>query len=224
MVAPYDPTCLLDLRMLPYMDGATQRIRDFSGRGVLATPTGFAGTDVEYVDGCCGQGIAITNPKRLVCGQVLNYTFESFTFEMVLIVNVLLPGGDPVLFWKGNFTVNGYYMQISNAGAIAFMTNQGGALQQTNTNAGCFKIGNVQHIIVTRDGARVRIYYNGTETAYGATGVHISPTTSANDLLISTYGGGGNGIEGTVFTAKSWVRCLGASEVWERYIASGRGI
>ena len=41
------------------MDGATQRIRDYSGYARNLTPQNFAGTDVEYISGPLGQSVEL---------------------------------------------------------------------------------------------------------------------------------------------------------------------
>jgi hypothetical protein len=63
------------------------------------------------------------------------------------------------------------------------------------------------------------------ETTYSAVGAHINPLTTANNFWAGKYSGGaGNDLNGRILRYRSWNRALGAAEVYERYIASGRGV
>jgi len=209
--------------MIPVVIGGTQYIRDFSGYGRNGTPSGFAGTDVEYEDYSWGQCINIANPKYVSYGAILDYTFENFSFE--LIFNATSIANSPNLVYKGPWQARGYYIQIWSTGYIQLVTNQAGVAQQTQTTAGLFTAGQWYHVIVARDGATARIYKNGAETTYGMVGVHLNPdSAAANSLALGMNDLINDPLSGRVIRLRSWNRCLSAAEVRERYQLSGRGI
>lgn len=225
MAAPFDPTLQLDCSpMIPVVIGATQYIRDFSGYGRNGAVTNYAGTDVEFEDGD-GQGQIVlqVSPKYLNHGQVLNYTFEDFSFEIA--VNPSSIANSPVIVYKGQFNINGYYIQLFNLGNIRFVTSQAAANQITNSSLGIITTGIWHHIVISRCGATVRMYKNGVETGYSAVGVHTNPATSAENLQVGKYAAGvADDYSGRINRIRSWSRCLGAAEVKERYQLWNRGV
>ena len=224
MVAPYDPTLQLDCSpMTPVVIGGTQYIRDFSGYGRNGTPTGFAGTDVEYEDAPGGQCISISTPKYVNHGNILDYTFQDFSLEFIINTNSL--ANVPCLANKGTANINGYSCFLQGDGRISIVTSQAAANQATHSAVGTIAVTQWNHILFARSGATYRIYKNGIETAYSVVGVHINPVTSANDFYTGHYiAGAGNDLNGRILRYRSWNRALGAAEIYERYIASGRGV
>jgi len=208
--------------MIPVVIGGTQYIRDFSGYARNGTPTAFAGTDVEYEDYCWGQCIAISNPKCVQFGSILDYTFQNFSFEIVFMANSI--ANSPNLVYKGPWQARGYYIQLWATGYIQLVTNQAGVSQQTQTSAGLFVAGQWYHVIVTRDGAIARIYKNGAETTYGMVGAHLNPVSTAESFSLGMYDAASDPLDGRVMRLRSWNRCLSAAESKERYQLVGRGV
>jgi len=225
MVAPYDSSLQLDVSpMLPFVSGGNQYLRDFSGNSRNGLCTGFAGTDVEYEDAPGGQCISIATPKYINHGQILNYTFEDFTFEIMVRPNSI--ANAPMLFSNSNFVTNGYFIELLADGSLQLTTSQGGASQSTISALGSFVAGlSYYHIMATRTGALVRFFRNGVELAYSAVGVHLNPVTSALNFQVGRYlAVAGLDLDGRILRYRSWNRALGTAEIWERWISLGRGI
>lgn len=220
MTVAYDDRLELDVPgCYPFMDGATQKIRDFSGKARHGTVTNFAGTDVEYEDVTgLGQCINISTPKYVNHGQILNYTVENFSFEFVFNTNYL-GALSRTLFYKGNWNANGYYIYIVS-GAIIVYTNQLAANQSTASVANDILIGPYYHIIVSRSGPSIRIFKNGSETTYAAVGVHINPANSLDDLYVGRFlAVPASDFNGRILRYRSWSRAIGAAEAAEKYQA-----
>lgn len=211
----YNPRLELDIRAIPFMDGATQKLYDFSGHARHGTPSGFA-SDVEYEDVVnVGQVINIATPKYINHGQVLNYTVEDFSFEIVL--NIASYGIGPIFISNGLDSVSGYYIRIGLTGALAIGTSQLGAAQYTSSVIGVITLNNYNHIIISRSGAQCRFFVNGREVSYSAVGTHSNPTNSLNDLLVGSYTAPGFELNGRILYYKSRSRAIGATEAWEHY-------
>ena len=218
MTVAYDDRLELDVPgCYPFMDGATQRIRDFSGKARHGTPSGFA-ADVEYenVTGL-GQCMSISTPKYVNHGQILDYTVENFSFETIVNVNSF--ANAPILFYKGTLSSEGYYARFTVTGQISLYTSQSGSSQVTTSNF-TLPITRFVHIIISRNGSVVKIYIDGSEVTYAASSVHINPASSALNFQFGRYAANGAlDLNGRVLRYRSWSRYLGAAEVAEKYQA-----
>lgn len=153
------------------------------------------------------------SPDYLSAAGVANYTGEfSIAFWMK-------PSSvdNSVIIWKGSFNASGYYAQFNRSagvGSLGFVTNQSGAAQGTETASGTFSTGTWQHIAITRSGATVKIYKDGVEASYSATGSHTDPDdASGNDFQIGKYAGAGFYATGDVAEFGTWGVALSAAEV-----------
>ena len=123
------------------------------------------------------------------CGNILNYTSQNFTFSYWAYFNSLTTnatGQGPVVLFKGAFQTNGYYDQVATDGKIVFVTNQGGAVQASETPSGSININTWYNLIHVRNGSSVRIYVNGIDiTSVAAT--HTNPQSSSTNFSIAVY-------------------------------------
>jgi hypothetical protein len=125
------------------------------------------------------------------CGNILNFTTESFTFNIFfyLTSTTTNSGQGPVLFYKGDYQSNGYYCQVDTATSstnMAFVTNQSGA-NQTTSSTSALVVGGWNCVTVVRSGSSVTNYINGLNATSGA-GTHINPTSSSQNFTLSRYG------------------------------------
>jgi hypothetical protein len=156
-------------------------------------------------------------------GPILNYTSENFTFSYWVNFNSLttnVGGQGPVVLYKGEVNTNGYYDQISRngtSGTISFLTNQSGANQVSNTDAGTITVGVWYNLAYVRNGTSIRIYVNGIDRTTTA-GTHINPTSNGNNFTLATYN---TSVYGNFNLSNflNYNRTLSASEVLQNYNA-----
>ena len=199
-----------------YVSGSTTW-RDISrggNNGTLVNTPGY--------DSGSGGSIVFNGTNNYVnCGNILNYTTGNFSFSYWMYVNSLTtnqPGQGPVMIFKGQYLVNGYYDQINTSGGIGFNTNTNGAIVGSGTNGGVISAGRTYNICYTRNGSSIRIYVNGVDVTTFA-GNHLDPVSSSSNFLINTY-------NSTIFSnvktysLSNYNRALSAQEVKQNYNAT----
>jgi hypothetical protein len=154
------------------------------------------------------------------CGNILNFTTESFTFNIFFYLTSTTTnqaGQSPVLFYKGDFQQNGYYCQVSTS--VSFVTNQSGA-NQTTVSTSALVVGGWNCVSIVRNGSSVTNYINGLN-ATSVAGTHINPTSSSQNFTLSRYGSGGFLIYANIRIAsfQAYNRALTAAEVSQNYNA-----
>jgi hypothetical protein len=127
------------------------------------------------------------------CSNILNFTTESFTFNIFFYLTSTTTnsvGQGPILFYKGAFNSNGYYIQLTqnNPSQAAFITNQSGVNQITISSLSIV-VGAWNNISVTRSGSSVRIYINGVDATSSAA-THINPASSTDNFQLAAYSTG----------------------------------
>lgn len=159
-----------------------------------------------------------TNSQYINLGPILNYTSENFTFSYWANFNTLTTnsgGQGPIVFFKGDYNINGYYSQINSTGGIVFVTNQSGVNQTSFTN-NIVATGSWYNIVYARNAASVRIYVNGIDrTTTAAT--HINPVSSGSNFTLARY----PGIYGNFMLSNflNYNKALSATEVLQNYNA-----
>jgi hypothetical protein len=157
-----------------------------------------------------------TNSQYINLGPILNYTSENFTFSYWVNFNTLTTnssGQGPIVFFKGDYNINGYYAQINATGGIVFTTNQSGANQVSYTN-NIIATGFWYNIAYVRNGASVRIYLNGIDRTLTAA-THINPTSSEINFTLARYPGIYGNFKLSNFL--NYNRALSSTEVLQNY-------
>ena len=157
--------------------------------------------------------------KYVDLGNILDYTSGNFSFSYWVNFNSLATnqgGQGPIVIFKGNYNVNGYYDQISTTGNIIFVTNQSGVNQGTSTNSGVISPGNWYNIAYSRNGSSVRIYLNGNDITQAA-GTHINPLPSGDNFRLANYANGYIYGNFKLSNLLSYNRNLTATEVLQNY-------
>ena len=152
-------------------------------------------------------------------GNVFNYTSESFSFGYWVNFNSFttnIPGQGPIIFYKGSYNTNGYYLQHGITG-FSFVTNQSG-FSQTTTAIGVNTLGVWYYIVVTRDGTSVRGYVNGIDRTI-TLGSHTNPASSTNNFTLATYATFIY-FNGKISNFTGYNRVLSATEVLQNYNAT----
>jgi hypothetical protein len=191
--------------------------KDVSGNG----NTGTLINGPTYSTGSGGTIIFDGTNDYASLGNILNYTSENFTFSYW--INAANISNSPVVFWKGAYSVNGYYHQISSDGSIAFVVNQPGSFQYTQSTSANIIINTWSNIAVVRNGTSVKFYKNGVELAYGVVGTLSNPASNTNNFLLSTYFDGSsnnNFLNGRIANFLNYNRILSLTEIQQNYNAS----
>ena len=205
---------------IPTTTAAASRVpawTDISKGGNNGTLT--SGLTYDYSNG--GSLVFNGTSNYVNCGNILNYTSGNFSFSYWIYVNSLTTnqsGQGPIILFKGQYQVNGYYDQINTGGAIGFNTNTNGVVVGSGTGFGVILTGRTYNICYTRNGSSIRVYVNGVDvTTYS--GTHLDPVSSSSNFLINSYGG-------TIFSNvrtysfSNYNRALSATEVLQNYNAA----
>lgn len=138
--------------------------------GHVGFGVGFAGTGSSWTDGTDVFDALRTAP-----------------FSISLWVNPFSIPTTAVLFFTGlGFQSSGAYMVLDTGGDVSFITNQTGANQTSSTSTGAISTGTWQHVCVTRNGASVVIYINGSN-ATTISGTHVNPDAGNGSMRLGAY-------------------------------------
>jgi hypothetical protein len=164
---------------------------DTSGNGIAGTLTGSP----AWTIGKYGSALQFNGTANYVnFGNNFNFTTQSFSFGYWMRLNSFstgTAGQGPISIFKGSFSGNGYYSQITQDGSITFSTNQAGAAQTSSTPIGTIAINNWYHIEYVRAGSSVKIYVNGLDKT-SVIANHIDPASSNNNFVVGHYGTAGS--------------------------------
>lgn len=166
---------------------------DRMGQLIRATP--FNGSN-DYID--CGND------------NSLNFTTEDFTIAFWM--NVTSLANDPILFYKGDYRVKGYFIQCVDS-RPKLTTSQAGANQNSKSDV-ILNTGQWYHIATTRTGASGKIYQDGSEvSSYQQQEAHIDPVTSNSAVLIGDYSAVSYEFSGKLGDMRVYNRLLSAQEI-----------
>ena len=156
-------------------------------------------------------------------GNILNYTTGSFSFSYW--INASSIANSPVLFYKGAFSVSGYYHQISPDGSFALVVSQSGAYQFTNTVAGSITTNTWYNVAITRSGSSIKLYKNGVETTYATVGTISNPASSTDNFTISSYGSpsASGYLNGKIASFYGYNKALSGAEVLQNFNSTKGG-
>ena len=204
-----------------FNEGGGNTVYDISGQGnhgTLMNGTGWGGSKF-------GGGVQFDGVDDYVdCGNAVNFTSEDFTLSTWIYINSLPLSGTastPVLFYKGGYNINGYYLQLDygaahHNGGFKFHTNQSGATQITYSDASILSIGQWIHITAVRSGSNVDLYLNGRDVT-NTHATHTNPASSSNNFLISSYNNSGYYLDGSIDSVLIYNRALSAEEIKTLY-------
>jgi hypothetical protein len=159
---------------------------DLSNSGTNGTLTGGVGYNTTNYGQFTFDGVN----DYINCGNILNYTTGNFSFSSWVYFNTLStsnPAQGPIIFYKGTFGVNGYYIQVLTDGRIQFSTSQSGVGQSTRSDFGTITTGKWYNVCVVRNGSSAKIYVNGQEVIYNLVATHINPASSGDNFAIGAY-------------------------------------
>lgn len=156
-------------------------------------------------------------------GNILNYTTGNFSFSYW--INASSIANSPVLFYKGSFSVSGYYHQISSDGSFALVVNQSGAYQFTNTVAGSLLINTWYNVAVVRSGTSIKLYKNGVESTYATVGTISNPASSTDNFTIASYGSpsASGYLNGKIASFYGYNKALSGAEVLQNFNSTKGG-
>jgi len=193
MSLAHSPRIVTDGLVLNFDAGASTSYPGSGSTWTDLSGNGNNGTLVNGVGYNSGNGGALSFDgvnDYVNCGNILNFTTESFTFNIFFYLTTTTtndPAQGPVLFYKGQFQQNGYYVQISKTSpaTATFITNQSGVIQ-TTLSSSLLIVGAWNCLSVVRSGSSVTIYINGVN-ATATAGTHINPASSGDNFHLSAY-------------------------------------
>jgi len=173
-------------------------IKSYPGSGTSWTDlsgNGYVGTLVNsptYSSTENGGTFTFNGTNNYVnLGNNFNFTTQDFSIGFWIYLNSYTTSTvnqGPIPFYKGGFQGNGYYSAIGLTGQFSLVTNQAGAAQATSTNGNAVPLTTWTNIQITRTGASVSLYINGSYNVLTA-GTHINPTSSSDNFFINSYSG-----------------------------------
>ncbi len=129
-----------------------------------------------------------------------------------------------VLFSRGYYMINGWYIQLDAAGTgVYFITNVPGGFSSLWSNPGVVQPGVWNHLVVTRQGPVGTIYVNGVDVTLNHP-IIINAASSTYPFLIGTYPLGGYNYNGAMDSIRIYDHALSSAEVQTAYAAGdGQG-
>ena len=111
----------------------------------------------------------------------LNFTSEDFS--IVARVRVDSFAGDILLFIRGSFNSDGYYVGLVNPGIIQILTSQSGAYQYSQTASNTLLTSTWYTVGISRAGSSIIPFRNGVDV-HSLEGVHINPASSSRTAKV----------------------------------------
>ena len=133
-------------------------------------------------------------------GDVLNLEGGDFTIATWLYAGTLV--GNQVFVGKGQWTVNGWYAQ-KNGNILQIVSTPGTTL---TTCSQTISASTWYHVVITRSGGTFRVFIDGVEPGYTASGVHTVLASTA-DFTYGAY---------PVGKTSKWNGKLSMFQVWDR--------
>ena len=119
-------------------------------------------------------------------GDKFNIDANPFTISMWFKLNTFITtqaGQTPVLFWKGYYNTNGYYVQLKSSD-INLYTNI--PTFKANTFTSSFLVNQWYNVVFAREGSALTAYLNGI--LIGTSNTFQVPVSNTNNFTIGAYG------------------------------------
>lgn len=174
-------------------------------------------TTLEVRDSIVGGAIEFDGVNNYItCGTTSDFDFtsENFSISFWFKANTLETLN---LISRGRDSNDGWEIILRNDGRIWFRTNQASASQATTTNTGTFSTNTWYQIIITRNGADVKIYVNGVDTTDNPVS-HTNPLTSSRDLTFGFGDSYSDYFDGIIDEIRIFNDVLNQSEVTYSFI------
>ncbi|MDD5750130.1 MAG: LamG domain-containing protein [Candidatus Pacebacteria bacterium] len=165
--------------------GVAGEVVDSSGSSNSGTSTNGANTTSTAKFGRAGYFDGTDDGVDFGTTNTFNFTSQNFTVEMW--VNPAAIVSSSMLFCRGSYQADGYYLYQS-AGKLYFNTFQSGAKQESAANS-ALTIGVWTHVAVVRNGSSVVIYLDGKDKTT-TRGSHLDPVTSTRNFRVGMHSNG----------------------------------
>jgi hypothetical protein len=149
--------------------------------------------------------------------SIFDFAAEDFAIELWLRLSAIDRWHGVVR--HGTMSSAGYSLHIISVNQLAFYTSQSGATQYT-ISAETYAANILYHVFVLRVGSTVRLFRNGVEHTYSATGVHIDPATTIAALEIGRNPSWGSDTYGLIGEVRLYNRALSLAEIQQNYNAT----
>jgi len=176
--------CVLDLKRYwaPYGSVAPAAtpwpdVSRYHTDGVVTTATW-----VQHPSGLWYKDFNSATPDyvEVTCPQ-LNFTSEDYSFVIRFNANSIAT--DPVLFNRGFWATDGYYIRFTNTGYVSLYTFPVAAEDHSSTSVGSIVIDTWYTLGISKFGTAVNLYINGVDDT-DVVGVHLAPTTCARTAKV----------------------------------------
>lgn len=165
--------------------------------------------------GACLQN-TIPSINQRIHGSVSQASFTSSDFSISVWVSPTSLANSPVIVGHGIYQSYGYWLQINADGSVAINASPSGTVWTVTTSASAISTGSFQNIVVTRSGATVLIYVNGTPISTSTTGTVANPAdSSAVELYVGDYNGDGFLFTGKFGDLRMYSRALAQADITE---------
>jgi len=170
-----------------------------TGAAWVRQPNGLYALDFN---GATPDFVGITAPQ-------MNFIAGDFSF--VFRMKPALTAAEAMIFDRGVFNTDGYWIRFDADARVLVNTFQAAATQLTYTNANAIVAGTMSTIGVSRSGANVYIYKNGVNDV-AVSGSHINPTTAARTVRMGADRAGTRPYTGVHQLVLGYSRSLSAGE------------
>lgn len=185
-------------------------------------------TSISYSTGKIGNAAIFSgSPSKIKLGNVAINSVSQYTLSAWVYTNNAPSTSDAFFYKWVVFTQGSLLIRLSAAGEIQWficVSLTDVATTYIMTSGAGFTQGSWHHICAVFDGTltgstnRARIYLDGVLKTSTATGTIPATTTSGNaDLLLGTFTGAGQHLNGKMDEVGVWNRALTGAEVTELY-------
>jgi hypothetical protein len=170
-----------------------------------------------------GGGLGLDGVDDYIdCGSTGNVNSDNFTLCARIYINSFYTSGTgdtPIIFYKGEYNVNGYYMQLDysanpNDGGFKIHTNQLDATQVTYSDTGILTPGHWVDLVAVKTGTHIVLFKDGFDVT-NTHGIHINPAESSDNFQISKYADSTIAyfLDGSIDNVRIYNRALSAEEI-----------
>lgn len=190
-------------------EGGGNLLNDLSGNGNTGTIV-----NALWTGGNFGPSLNLDGTgDYITCGANVppNFTTSDFTLSVWLYSTSATT--EQVIFCRGKYGSDGFYLEQISSGIVTFASCQGAAYQLVSSANGTLPVNRWSHLCFVRSGTVGSIFLNGTEASYTLRQSLLNPRTNTRDFRIGSYYDGSTGWIGKLDIPSVYNRALTAGEI-----------